>query len=198
MKYCSVATLYRGVRVYTRTAMGMPGSETALEELMYRVLGDLLTAGVLAKIADDLYCGGNTPDELLHNWSLVLRALHNSGLHRTASKTIINPRSTAILGWIWSQGQLQGSPYRVSTLASCEPPKKIGGLESFIGAFKVLARLIPRCSSLFSPLDDAIAGRSSQENVAWTDNLHTAFNNAQKAFGATVPLRYLDLMTCFG
>ena len=34
MKYCGVATPYKGIRVYTRSAMGMPGSETALEELM--------------------------------------------------------------------------------------------------------------------------------------------------------------------
>lgn len=33
MKYCSVVTPFRGVRVYTRSVMGMPGSETVLEEL---------------------------------------------------------------------------------------------------------------------------------------------------------------------
>ena len=32
MKYCGVATPFRGIRVYTRSAMGMPGSETALED----------------------------------------------------------------------------------------------------------------------------------------------------------------------
>ena len=42
LKYCGVATPFRGVRVYTRSAMGMPGSETALEEMMCRVLGDSL------------------------------------------------------------------------------------------------------------------------------------------------------------
>ena len=67
MKYCGVATPYRGTRVYARYAMGMPGSETALEELMCRVLGNLLQEGVVAKLADDLHCGGDTPDELLEN-----------------------------------------------------------------------------------------------------------------------------------
>ena len=38
MKYCGVATPYKGVQVYVRSAMGMPGSETALEEVMCRVL----------------------------------------------------------------------------------------------------------------------------------------------------------------
>jgi len=65
MKYCGFATPFKGVRVYTRTAMGMPGSETALEEIMCCVLGDLLQQGIVTKIADDLYCGGNSPQELL-------------------------------------------------------------------------------------------------------------------------------------
>ncbi len=66
MKYCGVATPFRGVRVYTRSAMGMPGSETALEELMCRILGDCLKDGVAAKLADDLYCGLNLYSLNLH------------------------------------------------------------------------------------------------------------------------------------
>ena len=47
--------------------MGMPGSETALEELMCRVLEELIQEGIVAKIADDLYCGGDTLEELRYN-----------------------------------------------------------------------------------------------------------------------------------
>ena len=43
MKYCGVATPFHGVRVYATSAMGMLGSETALEELME--LDDLLEEG---------------------------------------------------------------------------------------------------------------------------------------------------------
>ncbi len=42
MRYCSFVITFRRIRVYTRCAMGMPDSETALEELMCRVLGELL------------------------------------------------------------------------------------------------------------------------------------------------------------
>ena len=59
MKYCRVATPYRGVN-----AMGMPGSETALKKLMFRVLGNCIQDGLVAKLADDLYCGRNTLDEV--------------------------------------------------------------------------------------------------------------------------------------
>lgn len=75
MKYCGIATPFRGVRVYTRCAMGMPGSETALEELMCRVLGDCLQDSIVAKLADDLYCGEDSPEELLANWTRILLAL---------------------------------------------------------------------------------------------------------------------------
>ena len=42
----------------------MPGSETALEEMMCRVLGDLIQEGCVTKLADDLYCGGDSPETL--------------------------------------------------------------------------------------------------------------------------------------
>ena len=182
MKYCGVATPFRGVRVYVRSTMGMPGSETALEELMCRVLGDLLEEGVVAKIADDLYCGGNTPEELLQNWKRVLVALHKFDLRLSALKTVINPKSTTILGWIWNSGTLSASPHRIATLSLCRKPEY--RLRSFIGAFKVLSRVIPGCSSLLSKLDDTVAGRQSKEQIQWTDELHTVFCRAQAALSA--------------
>ena len=138
MKYCGVVTPFRGVRVYARSAMGMPGSETALEELMCRVLGDLLAEGCVAKIADDLYCGGSSATDLIQNWRRVLEALHRNSLCLSASKTVVCPKSTTILGWIWRQGTLQASPHRVATLSSCEIPTTVKGLRSFIGAYKFL------------------------------------------------------------
>ena len=184
MKYCGVATPFKGVRVYARSAMGMPGSETALEEVMCRVLGHLLQDGVLAKIADDLYCGGNTPQELLQNWKKVLQALYKCDLRLSASKTFINPKSTTILGWIWRCGTLTASSHRVNTLASCPEPDTVGRMRSFVGAYKVLSRVIPRCSAYLAPLDDGTAGRQSQEAILWTDELRSSFRNAQHALSS--------------
>ena len=115
-KYCGVVTPFHGVRVYTHCAMGMPGSETALEELMCRVLGDLLQEGVVAKLADDLYCGGNSPQELLDDWSRVLDALDLCNLRLSAKKTRVCPKTMTILGWVWTQGTLHASPHRIATL----------------------------------------------------------------------------------
>ena len=86
MKYCGVGTPFKGVRVYKRCGMGIPGSETAVEELMCHVLGDLLQEGCVTKIADDLYCGGNSHQEL---WRRALSALNRCNLRLSNVKTII-------------------------------------------------------------------------------------------------------------
>ena len=184
MKYCGVVTPFRGVRIYTRSAMGMPGSETALEELTCRVLGDLLEEGVVAKLADDLYCGGSTPTELLHNWTRVLQALDHCNLRLSAHKTTICPKSTTILGWIWSFGTLHASPHRIATLSTCKMPETVRGLRSFIGAYKAISRVLPGCAQFVSPLDSAIAGCQSQELISWTEALQVHFNTAQKALSS--------------
>ena len=68
MKYCGIATPFRCTRVYTHCAMGMAGSEVALEELMCRIMGSLVMEGSMAKIADDMYIGGNSIPELAGDW----------------------------------------------------------------------------------------------------------------------------------
>jgi len=112
MKYTGVATPFRGVRVYTRCAMGMPGSETALEEMMCRVLGDFVQEGFVAKLADDLYCSANIIDDLLTKFKVVLETLQKCGLRLSPAKTEVCPRSTTLLGWIWTSGELSASPHR--------------------------------------------------------------------------------------
>jgi len=66
--------------------MGVPGSETALEELMCRVPDDRLQEGCVAKIANDLYCGSITHQELLTNWRKALSALVCCNLRLSPAK----------------------------------------------------------------------------------------------------------------
>ena len=66
--YLGTVTPFKGLRVYLRSAMGMPGSSEYLQELTARVFGDFMQEGFLALIADDLFVGGVTVDEILYNW----------------------------------------------------------------------------------------------------------------------------------
>ena len=67
MKWCATPTPFKGLRVYTVSAQGMPGSSETLEEMMCAVLGPLIQEGSVAKIADDLYVGGEDIPSLFRN-----------------------------------------------------------------------------------------------------------------------------------
>lgn len=115
------------------------------------------------------------------NWKKVLQALHKCDLRLSTSKTIVNPQSTTILGWVWNSGTLSASPHRIDALASCLEPDTVTRKRSLIGAFKVLSRVIPGCSTLLAKLDDTFAGRKSRETIQWTDDLRATFHKAQAA-----------------
>ncbi|MES9905325.1 MAG: RNase H-like domain-containing protein [Sedimenticola sp.] len=181
MKYLGVMTPFKGTRVYTRAAMGMPGSTEQLDELMYRVLGDLFHNGAAIKIADDLYVGGCDLISLLHNWESVLQKFQSNNLRLSASKTVICPINTTILGWIWSAGSIQASPHKVNPLVTCPQPTSVKALRSWIGAFKHLKACIPQYSSLLADLESYAGGKDSSEKIEWTDSLSLAFQKAQQA-----------------
>ncbi|XP_033099015.1 uncharacterized protein LOC117102721 [Anneissia japonica] len=168
MKYCGIATPFKGIRVYTRSAIGMPGSETCLEEQMCRVIGDLIQEGCVTKIADDLYISRNTPHDLLNNWQRTLSALGRNNLCLSARKTHICPKSTTILGWVWSNGTLKASPHKITALTSVKPPATIKGLRSSIGAYKVLSHVLKGYAALRDPLDKVTAGQPSRAKITWT------------------------------
>ena len=148
MKYCDtflgsmrLCTLHHG-HAWFRNSAG--GAYTVCH-----VLGHLLEEGVVAKIADDLYCGAHTPQHLLHNWCKVLQVLHKCDLRLSASKTVINTQSTTILGWVWTFSTLQATPHCISALALCPKPNTVGGM-GFFTALELLKCL--HMSSLVVPL----------------------------------------------
>ena len=185
MKYCGICTPYKGTRIYTRSAMGMPGSETVLEELMSRILGDQVASGKVAKLADDLYVGADNVQDLIHNWQSVLQALDQCDLRLSARKSIICPKSANILGWIWSNGTIAASPHRIASLSAVSPPSTVQKLRSFIGAYKVLSRVLKGYATYLQPLEKVVAGRSSHEKITWSDELYQQFKTAQESLHHT-------------
>ena len=188
MKFCGVATPYKGVRVYTRAAMGMPGSESALEELLSRVLGNLIAEGKVAKVADDLYAGASNPKDLLVIWEELLQAIETNGLRLSPTKTVCCPSTVNILGWIWCNGKLKASPHRISALVAAEPPTTVLKLRSYIGSFKFLSKVMKSYSDIMSPLEEVVAGKKSSEKIHWTESLINAFRYSQQQLSNTKTL----------
>ena len=179
LKYVGVVTPFRGVLVYTRSVMGLAGSESALEQLLSKILGDLIMEGQVIKLADDLYAGADNPQDLAKIWDSVLNRFMMNGIKLSPKKTVICPRSTEILGWIWEQGTLRASPHRLNALSECSPPETIKALRSFIGAYKFCCRVLPAYSSMLSPLDKMCAGAKSSDRITWNEDLINAFTAAK-------------------
>lgn len=180
-KYCGVHTPYKGLLVYNRGVMGLPGVEVALEELTCLILGDMVKQDKVAKLADDLYIGGDTIEDLRSNFTEVLLRLSENNLKLSAAKTTIAPKSVTILGWIWSAGELRASPHKLCALSSCPQPATVKALRSFLGAYRHISRVIKDHAKLLAPLEEAIKGKESRDKVLWSESLSEAFANAKTA-----------------
>ena len=179
-KYCGVHTPYKGVLVYNTGVMGLPGVEVALEELTNLLLGDMVKEGRVAKLADDLFIGGNTVQELYENFQQVLLKLHENDIRLSATKTFIAPASVTILGWIWNSGTLKASPHKLNALSCCPLPDTVSGLKSYIGTYRFLSRVMEGYGRILAPLEEAIKGLNLKDKLIWTDSLLQAFKNSQK------------------
>ena len=168
--------------------MGLPSSETALEELMNRVAGELIMEGCAAKVADDCYCGGDTVESALCAWERLLSAFAANNLGLNPAKTVIFPRRVVILGWVWEMGTLSASPHRISALSVVEPPTTVKSLRSFIGAYKHLGKVIRWHSDFINPLDRMVAGRDSKERITWSDENLLSFTKAKESLRTCVPI----------
>lgn len=131
--YQGVVTPFKGVQVYVRSVIGMPGSETVLEELTRRVFRDFLQ---VAKVADYMYGGADSLEDLLEVWRQVLAALQRCTLNLSAIKTTVALVQTSILGWVWCRRTIQASPHHISNPSVMPPPKTVMGLRSLMGHMK--------------------------------------------------------------
>ena len=189
MKYCGIVSPFKGLLVYCVGCMGLPGVEVALEELTCLIFGDMVKDGRIAKLADDIYIGGETVEDLSTNYEMVLSRLLDNNLRLSARKTVIAPRSVNILGWIWTSGHIRASPHRLSALAECKPPTTVSEMKSFVGAYRFLSRVLKGYAALLAPLETAMKGKTSgRDSIVWTDELTVGFKKAQQALNSSKTL----------
>ena len=202
MKFVGVSSPFKGTYVYQRSVMGLAGSETALEELLCKVLGGLIMKGNVIKTADDLYCGAETPEELIKVWREVLHALLMNGLKLSPEKTVCCPTSVVVLGWLWENGTLRATPHRLNALEMCSPPETVRALRSYVGAYKYLSNVLPSSANKLHHLDLMCSNsKSPSEKIVWTDKLLESFNASKtnlknaKTIALPRPEEHLQIIT---
>ena len=187
-RYLGVITPYTGTYVYRRSVMGLPGSEAALEELLSRIFGDLIREGKMVKIADDLFLGAKSVEDLATIWDEVLKRFQLNGLKLSPKKTKICPTSATILGWEWTKGSIRPGKHRLNALAACDPPPTVKGLRSYIGCYKFISRVLPFYVEILHLLEEACAGKQSADKISWSEELLEAFNKSKHHLQTAKPI----------
>ena len=191
LKYVGVVSPFRGTLVYQRAVMGLPGSESTLENLLCRILADLMIEGSCIKLADDLYFGADTIEKLLSAWRRGLQLLAENGLKLSPSKTIICPVSTVILGWLWENGTIRTTTHRLNTLMQCEPPTTVSKLRSFVGSYKALSKILQYHADVLCPFEKLCSSnKPAAERILWTDELLIKFQEAKSHLTSAKVITY--------
>ena len=180
--YLGIMTPFGGLRVIARSGQGLIGQSEELDELMSKILKDEIKEGILAKIQDDLVVGGDTQTEAAHNYIRVLVKLALANLRVEPKKVNIFPETATIAGWDWRTGSyLSVSPHRMNSLKNIkeENIRKVHHMRSFLGLFKTLQMATPAVSRVLAPLEEAVAGRDSKEDIDWNRSLSQRFREAK-------------------
>ena len=111
-------TPFKGIRVMTRTGQGLLGSDVELEQLLARVLGDEISDGICMTVRDDIVIGGNSFDEAISHYELVLHKLWENNLKLSPNKVRLFPSDTEVYGYRIMNGCITPSEHTVSTRRS--------------------------------------------------------------------------------
>ena len=89
LSYLCVRTAY-GTLAYARAPMGLLGMDSIQEELTDRMLGDLVVAGQVVKIADNIYFGADTLEEMQWIFNEILSRCSKANLRIKPAKVRLN------------------------------------------------------------------------------------------------------------
>lgn len=182
-KHLGVMTPHRGLKVMTRLGQGLLNSDVVLDQVLGKVLGDEMSAGFCLAARDDLFVAGDSINEALENWNVVLTKLEEANLKVTARKVRVFLEDTEVFGHRIRNGEVSPSDHTVATLGdiSMEEIKTNKQLNSWRGLYKTLIRHLPDLASMMAPFDKATATKPAAEKFDWTiEGRVTAFNRAKQ------------------
>lgn len=182
--WLGISTPFGGLRFLRRSGQGLIGQSEELDELLSKIIGSDIQDGHAARIADDLYIGGKTPEETADNYAKIMHKLSNANIKISPAKTHIFLPSVDILGWVWQQGGfLSPSPHRTNALknTTIKDIKNVKDLRSWLGLYKTLLPASPNLTTILDPFDQVVADRLSNELVVWDRELEISFQSALQA-----------------
>ena len=178
-QYLATPHPFGGLRVYCREPQGIRNASEHNSERLARIFGDLEMDRKMCRMADGLYVGGSTLEELSDNLATVFNRARLAGLTFKPSKIIICPKETILFGWKKSCHNWSPTNHVISPLSQAPLPKTVKQLRGFIGAYRQLSSTIKDHAVHLSHLEKLVGGKPSREQIKWDDNLTTEFEKAK-------------------
>ena len=191
-QYLATPHPFGGLRVYCREPQGIRNASEHNSERLARIFGDLEQQKKMCRLADGLYIGGNTFDELSTNFTTVMNRAKLCNLTFKPTKIVVCPESTVLFGWKKSGKNWSPTNHVISPLAQAPVPKTVKQLRGFIGAYRQLSSTIPNYSIHLQGLEKYAGGKNSRDYVKWTEDLTKEFETAKDSLkniqSITMPL----------
>ena len=179
---------YGGLRVYTVCPQGLRNSAEWGSEILARIYGDLVQQKKCTRIADQIYVLGNSLEELVDNFKVVLHRARQSNLTFKPSKVVICPETTIILGWKKKGKQWFPTEHVLSPLAQAEPPSTVKKMRGWLGAYRQIAKTIPQHATVLKSFEKMVGGKNSRDKIVWTPDLLAEFDSAKKSVETSSPI----------
>ena len=71
-------------------------------------------------------------------------------------------------------------------------------MQTFLGVYKVLAHVLPKCVHTLAPLEEAIIGQQFKDPILWSPELTQSFEQAQNSSQVLSASLNLVQLTSFG
>ena len=179
--YLGVQTPFKGVRLLTRSSMGVKNMTERNNSLLALILYEMIVSKKGAQKYDDILTGGNTFTDALQNFELLLNICQRNNMKLAPHKTICCPQRATIIGWEWESGQIHPSSHQKMTLSevTASSIRTVKDLRSYIGLYRVFFKSHPGQALTLHPLETECAGKNTKDPILWTPELHKQFDKSK-------------------
>ena len=132
-------------------------------------------------MADGLYAVGDTLEDLIAVFQIILERARKAGLTFKPKKIIVAPTETLLFGWKRINDGWRPLDHTVSPLSKAAEPTTVKQLRSFLGSYKQLSECIADYAVLLAPLEKAVVGVQSAAKITWSTSLSASFTKAKEA-----------------
>ena len=177
--YLATPHPFGGLRVYAREPQGIRNASEHNSERLSIIYGDMERDKKMTRMADGLYVGRDTLEDLSSNLREVFCRAQNCGLTFKPNKIVVCLVSTILFGWKKMGQNWSPTDHVISPLSSSPSPKTVKQLRGWIGAYRQISDTIKDHSVTLTDLEKESSGRKSRDEIKWTPSLLDSFNQAK-------------------